>query len=90
MGKQSRVVRLFKALEEGKILYKDHNDKRFREFLFYDKKNKMLESKGWGSALGQSRDRLESILVYPELWSIHSYPINKGYPYPWSLEYKGI
>lgn len=86
----SKAVVLFKALEQGKILYRDHRPDRtdgaFIEYLIYDKTNKILEGRGWKSALGEPRSRLESILKYPEEWHIHSHV--GGYPYPWSTAYK--
>lgn len=89
MAKQSRVAKLFKALEEGKILCKIHNeDLKLKEFLIYDKKHKMLEVKGWASALGQSNERLRELLDHPENWYVHSHV--GGHPYPWSIGYKGV
>jgi hypothetical protein len=88
--------KLIKALEEGKILYNDHDpsgafDQIEFLFLVIIPTGRYLEIKGWGTALGSVKDRLKNIIEFPDDWKIHKFDMNStGHPYPWSIDYKKI
>jgi hypothetical protein len=67
---------LIEALKSGFGLrrkhYYNHSHEEVvgSEFLFYDSKHKYFDKKGWGSAFGDVKDRLEEIIKHPERWEI--------------------
>jgi hypothetical protein len=74
-----KASELIKALEDGKTLIRiHHNDTDCKETMKLttikvtgeEKIFKYVEVNGWGSAIGDSRDRLNDLILNPEQWDI--------------------
>lgn len=83
---EDKTLVLIKALKEGKILYKHFPIVNCDQFLFMDGDSLCL--KGWRSAVDTVSESLLEIINFPENWDVHSYSLEQGYPYPWSLNFK--
>lgn len=82
----TEAAKLINALTQGEILRRNHKypDGTLigSEYFFMDVEHKYFESKGWGSALGTTEERLESIIKDPQDWEITQYSLIQK---PWSL-----
>lgn len=78
---------LFNALDSGHILYNE-NKRGEREFIF--KSTSGYERKGWGSALGQTKDVIYDIVEHSGEWRIFpDFNMNTDeYPFPWSTKWE--
>lgn len=94
MTRGEKISKLIDALDEGFVLFKDHKEGTFLrqdpEFEYMFKSGNFYELKGWGSALGDFKDRLLDIIQNPDSWKI--FPIinmnTHDYPYPWSTKWE--
>lgn len=94
MEKSKKTEILVRHLHSSYILCKEHDDESCREFLIYEPKYNSYEVKGWGSALGNTNDRLVELITNPDNWKVVDFNMGlRDYPYPWSskeTEYKFI
>ena len=72
MENRIQIALLFKALAEGKRLYKLYMDGKEREYFFieYYKGTAAYRCWGWASALGQPIDRMRAVIEAPFEWHV--------------------